>query len=83
MPDYQEGGTRQAAYISRNVSNFASAYMGLFLMGFYCMEKEGSIIDIQLFDSVFLGSLIFGGAYPMFISGCLWSIIETNYEKLN
>jgi hypothetical protein len=57
--------------------------MGLFLMGFYCMEKEGNILDIQLFDSVFLGSLIFGGAYPMFISGCLWSIIETNYEKLN
>ena len=46
LPDHMEAGTRQASYISRNVSNFASAYMGLFLMGFYCMEKEGNIIDI-------------------------------------
>jgi len=58
--------------MARLVHNFIVAYAAILMIGYYCMEKDAYFNEVQIFDEVFLGSLIIGGAYPMFISGILW-----------
>ena len=71
---------RSISMVGRGIAFFCAVFMAIIFLGLFChMEK---IVEISMFDMVFLSAFVFGGSFPFLISYCFLESVEDNTNKM-